>query len=136
MLLCHACKILGLALPVPRFLQAQLDENHLVCLRAVYAVLPLLLWGTCYIINQACRNRCDNIAIGILREGTAMNKVRITVLKTTLDRELAAEYGAEGLGACPMHEAGQVLFVMKDFVKRASQPPGGTGQSSTLRNPP
>ena len=26
-----------------------------------------------------------------------MKKVKITVLKTTLDRELAAEYGAEGL---------------------------------------
>ena len=25
-----------------------------------------------------------------------MNKVKITVLKTTLDKELAAEYGAEG----------------------------------------
>ena len=31
-----------------------------------------------------------------------MNNVRITVLKTTLDKELAAEYGAEGLTACPM----------------------------------
>lgn len=38
-----------------------------------------------------------------------MNKVKITVLKTTLDVELAAEYGAEGLGACPMLQAGQVF---------------------------
>lgn len=30
-----------------------------------------------------------------------MKKVKITVLKTTLDEELAAEYGAEGLGPCP-----------------------------------
>lgn len=29
-----------------------------------------------------------------------MKKVKITVLKTTLDEELAAEYGAEGLGPC------------------------------------
>lgn len=27
-----------------------------------------------------------------------MNKVRITILKTTLDEELAGEYGIEGLG--------------------------------------
>lgn len=35
-----------------------------------------------------------------------MNKVKITVLKTTLDKELAAEYGAEGLTACPMMKKG------------------------------
>lgn len=29
-----------------------------------------------------------------------MKKVKITVLKTTLDEELAKEYGAEGLTAC------------------------------------
>ena len=39
-----------------------------------------------------------------------MKRVRITVLKTTLDRELAAEYGAEGLTACPMLKAGQVFY--------------------------
>ena len=32
-----------------------------------------------------------------------MKKVRITVLKTTLDRELAEEYGIKGLGTCPFH---------------------------------
>ena len=31
-----------------------------------------------------------------------MKKVKITVLKTTLDKELAKEYGAEGLTECPM----------------------------------
>lgn len=31
-----------------------------------------------------------------------VNKVKITVLKTTLDEALAQEYGVEGLGACPM----------------------------------
>lgn len=31
-----------------------------------------------------------------------MKKVKITVLKTTLDKELAAEYGVKWLTACPM----------------------------------
>ena len=31
-----------------------------------------------------------------------MKKVKITVLKTTLDEQLAREYGAEGLTACPL----------------------------------
>ena len=39
-----------------------------------------------------------------------MKKVKITVLKTTLDKELAAEYGAEGLGPCPMLREGQVFY--------------------------
>ena len=39
-----------------------------------------------------------------------MKKVKITVLKTTLDKELAAEYGAEGLKACPMLKEGQVFY--------------------------
>ena len=39
-----------------------------------------------------------------------MNKVKITVLKTTLDEELAREYGAEGLKACPMLREGQVFY--------------------------
>ena len=45
----------------------------------------------------------------------AMNKVRITVLKTTLDKELAEEYGAPGLQACPMMCAGQVFLA--DYAK-------------------
>lgn len=39
-----------------------------------------------------------------------MYKCRITVLKTTLDKELAAEYGAEGLKECPMLQTGQVFY--------------------------
>ncbi len=35
-----------------------------------------------------------------------MKKCRITVLKTTFDKELAEEYGAEGLKACPMLQEG------------------------------
>lgn len=44
-----------------------------------------------------------------------MKKCKITVLKTTFDAELAAEYGAEGLKACPMHTAGQVYYA--DYAK-------------------
>jgi uncharacterized repeat protein (TIGR04076 family) len=44
-----------------------------------------------------------------------MKKVKITVLKTTLDQELAKEYGVEGLTACPMLEAGQVFYA--DYAK-------------------
>lgn len=44
-----------------------------------------------------------------------MKKVKITVLKTTLDRELAAEYGAEGLTAYPMMREGQVFYA--DYAK-------------------
>lgn len=44
-----------------------------------------------------------------------MKEVKITVLKTTLDEELAAEYGIEGLAACPMHKIGQVFYA--DYAK-------------------
>lgn len=44
-----------------------------------------------------------------------MKKVKITVLKTTLDEELAKEYGAENLTACPMLQAGQVFYA--DYAK-------------------
>lgn len=44
-----------------------------------------------------------------------MKKVKITVLKTTLDKDLALEYGAEGLGPCPMLLAGQTFYA--DYAK-------------------
>ena len=44
-----------------------------------------------------------------------MKKVKITVLKTTLDVELAQEYGAKGLTACPMLQEGQVFYA--DYAK-------------------
>lgn len=44
-----------------------------------------------------------------------MNKCKITVLKTTFDEELAKEYGAEGLQACPIHTAGQTFTA--DYAK-------------------
>ncbi len=39
-----------------------------------------------------------------------MKQVKITVLKTTLNQELAAEYGVDGLGPCPMLKPGQVFY--------------------------
>ena len=44
-----------------------------------------------------------------------MNRVKITVLKTTFDQELADEYGANGLGPCPMLRQGDVFFA--DYAK-------------------
>ena len=44
-----------------------------------------------------------------------MNKVKITVLKTTLDKELVQAYGALGLTACSTHQAGQVFYA--DYAK-------------------
>lgn len=45
----------------------------------------------------------------------AMKKVKITILETTLNTELAKEYGAEGLTACPMMQKGQVFYA--DYAK-------------------
>ena len=36
-----------------------------------------------------------------------MNKCKLTILKTTFDEELAKEYGAPGLGPCPLMKEGQ-----------------------------
>ena len=50
--------------------------------------------------------------------GTAprtMRRVKITVLKKTLDHELAGQYGMPGLGPCPMHQAGQTFVA--DYAK-------------------
>ena len=44
-----------------------------------------------------------------------VHKVRITILKTTFDSELAREYGAAGLGPCPMMKSGQVFYA--DYAK-------------------
>ena len=42
-------------------------------------------------------------------------KCKITVLKTTFDKELVKEYGAEGLTPCPMMKEGQVFY--GDYAK-------------------
>ena len=44
-----------------------------------------------------------------------MKQVKITVLRKTLQEDLAREYGAEGLGPCPMLQAGQVFY--GDYAK-------------------
>ena len=44
-----------------------------------------------------------------------MKKVKITVLKTTRNEDLIAEYGVENLPACPFHRAGQVFYA--DYAK-------------------
>ena len=44
-----------------------------------------------------------------------MKKVRITILKTTFQQELAEEYGIDGLTVCPLMEEGQVFYA--DYAK-------------------
>lgn len=39
-----------------------------------------------------------------------MKKVKITLLKKTLQEDLAKEYGVEGLGVCPLMEDGAVFY--------------------------
>lgn len=39
-----------------------------------------------------------------------MNLVKITVLKTTFQPDLAAEYGVPGLSTCPFHNEGQIYY--------------------------
>jgi uncharacterized repeat protein (TIGR04076 family) len=41
---------------------------------------------------------------------THMNKCKITVLKKNFDKELADEFGVDGLSACPMLKEGQVFY--------------------------
>lgn len=43
-----------------------------------------------------------------------MKKVKITVLKTMLNKDLADEYGVENFTACPMLKEGQVFYA--DFA--------------------
>ena len=40
-----------------------------------------------------------------------MKRVKITVLRRTLQKDLAEEYGIEGLDACPLLQEGQVFYV-------------------------
>lgn len=44
-----------------------------------------------------------------------MKRVKITVLRKTFMEDLAKEYGAEGLGRCPMLREGQVFYA--DYAK-------------------
>jgi uncharacterized repeat protein (TIGR04076 family) len=44
-----------------------------------------------------------------------MIKVKITVIRTMFNEDLAEEYGAEGLGKCPMLREGDVFYA--DYAK-------------------
>ena len=44
-----------------------------------------------------------------------MNKVKITVLKTMFNEDLAKEYGVDGLSTCPFHKEGQTFLA--DYAK-------------------
>ena len=44
-----------------------------------------------------------------------MKKVKITVLKTTFQEDLAQKYGVEGLSTCPFHKEGQTYLA--DYAK-------------------
>ena len=44
-----------------------------------------------------------------------MRKVKITILKTTLDKELAAQYGVKGLTTRPMMKEQQIFYA--DYAK-------------------
>ena len=57
------------------------------------------------------RNDCD----GKHKGDVFMTKVKITILQTTFNKELAEEYGADGLGPCPMMKEGQVFYA--DYAK-------------------
>ncbi len=46
-----------------------------------------------------------------------MKKVKITVLRKTLQEDLAKEYGVEGLTACPMLREGHRIFRAKTAQK-------------------
>ena len=45
----------------------------------------------------------------------SMKKVKITILKTMLNEDLAKEYGICGLKACPMMKVGDVFYA--DYAK-------------------
>ena len=44
-----------------------------------------------------------------------MKKCKLTILKTTLQEDLAKEYGIPNLGPCPMMKEGQVFYA--DYAK-------------------
>ena len=46
-----------------------------------------------------------------IKEGKLMRKkIKITVLRTEYDQELAEQYAIPNLGKCPFHQKGQVLY--------------------------
>lgn len=53
-----------------------------------------------------------------------MRKVKITVLKTGFDTDLAREYGVPGIGPCPAYQQGQTFF-----CDRHREPEGMCGEA-------
>lgn len=45
-----------------------------------------------------------------------MKKVKITVLKTTFQKDLAKEYGIDDLGVCPILNEGEIYY--GDWIKK------------------
>ena len=48
-----------------------------------------------------------------------MKKVKITILKTTLNKDLAEEYGVKGLDVCPIMKEGQVFYACLLYTSKA-----------------
>ena len=46
-----------------------------------------------------------------------MKKVKITILKTTLDKDLAEEYGSPGLTACPIMKKDRFFMPTGNVLK-------------------
>lgn len=44
-----------------------------------------------------------------------MSKVKITILKTTLNEDLSKKYGVKDLSICPLMKEGQVFYA--DYAK-------------------
>ena len=63
-----------------------------------------------------------------------MKQVKITVLKTTLDKELAEEYGVEGLTACHMMKEGQIFYA--DYAKPEGPACGSPATNAVCRSYP
>ena len=70
--------------------------------------------GLAEVANQAALSH-DKAGLGEGDAAMAMNKVRITVLKTTFDKELADKCGVAGAEACPMLVEGQEFYA--DYSK-------------------
>ena len=55
-----------------------------------------------------------------------MKKVKITILKTTFQEDLAKEYGVDGLSTCPLMKEGRfimrIMQSLKGFVMRHGRP--------------
>lgn len=48
-----------------------------------------------------------------------MKKCKLTILKTTLQKDLAKKYGIPGLTACPLMKEGQVFYA--DYAKKVER---------------